>query len=492
MALGMTVIIDLVGRLRYLSAHYSDDGVLPRFDCMEFVLSDPEYFSIHYANGATWFQGVLFLVTFVAAVTMIVGYRSRLSTLIVWFLLLSLHNRNPLILNGGDNALRLFLFWAFWMPIGAAWSVDARRSRPNSIQTAEIFTLANIGFCLQLMFIYLSSGFMKTGEAWMSSYTAVRDSLLLDHLVTPLGKWIREHDWLTQPLTYGTIILERYVPFALLIPLSRDAIRTICVISFVGLHIGIAATMSIYGFSLAMAVAWLPFVPHAFWERAGMVVQQKLPRRPTNMFSWMRNSQLLSPRPMLPRGAASNPILQRLYAGVTTLLVVFAIATVIIANLRTMSSGRTAFLYPTVMESPARFLGLRQNWKMFAPYPSRSDKWPVLEATLSDDSRVNLWDCGPVSVEKPDEMREYLKNRHWRKLTTNAFSRDSPVIFRSIADYFVNQWRESSNQRLSIESVNFLMVFENTEHDGSESKPRSKVVWSTDFGEPSSSLALDF
>ena len=108
--LSAVLIWDLLGRLRDLEAHYSDDGVLSRAELLAW--RDWPTISLHLMAGQTWAQAVLFAVALVAALAMLVGWRTRTATILSWLLLASLHARLPLVLHGGDLLLRMMLFWA--------------------------------------------------------------------------------------------------------------------------------------------------------------------------------------------------------------------------------------------------------------------------------------------------------------------------------------------------------------------------------------------
>jgi hypothetical protein len=82
-------------------------------------------------NGMPFFQALLFGVAALAALGLLVGYRTRLMTIVVWVLLLSLHMRNPLVNGAESPMLRMLLFWGMLLPLGAYWSVD-RAKRPRS------------------------------------------------------------------------------------------------------------------------------------------------------------------------------------------------------------------------------------------------------------------------------------------------------------------------------------------------------------------------
>ena len=103
--LGILLLVDLVIRVTDCEAHYSDLGVIPR----ELIASQTEEYwiwSIHMLSGAIQFQYLLMGIAAVAAVCLTVGRCTRVATVVSWVLLVSLHDRNLLILNGGDVLVR--------------------------------------------------------------------------------------------------------------------------------------------------------------------------------------------------------------------------------------------------------------------------------------------------------------------------------------------------------------------------------------------------
>ena len=124
--LGLLIIADLAGRVPNFRAHYTDEGVLPR-DLLISSMSEWRW-SLFLINGSVQFQVALFVITWVAAVMIIVGYRTRLMLFIAWVLIMSLQVRNPMVLSGADTLLRLTMFWSMLLPLGAIWSIDSRRA----------------------------------------------------------------------------------------------------------------------------------------------------------------------------------------------------------------------------------------------------------------------------------------------------------------------------------------------------------------------------
>ena len=102
---GLMLIVDLVGRAFDLTAFYTDMGVLPRAQLVAPVWVDG-MFSFHTWGGGSVYEGFLFLLAFLLALLVVLGWRTRWVIFLSWIFLVSLHNRNVIILNGGDHLLR--------------------------------------------------------------------------------------------------------------------------------------------------------------------------------------------------------------------------------------------------------------------------------------------------------------------------------------------------------------------------------------------------
>ena len=77
----------LFNRATDLRAHYTDAGVLPRLA----VVEDEEVlsrwaFSLNLMSGEAFLQALLFAAATLAALGLLVGYRTRSKTLLVWLL----------------------------------------------------------------------------------------------------------------------------------------------------------------------------------------------------------------------------------------------------------------------------------------------------------------------------------------------------------------------------------------------------------------------
>ena len=263
--LALVILSDLFTRLGDLTAHYSDLGVLPRDVLTE--VSRAGYWSIHALNGSPIFQGILFLMAAIAALAMLFGYHSRLATIASWVLLISLHNRNPLLIFAADDVLRAVLFWAMFLPLGAAYSVDRAMNTATRPVPIRILSGATFALMAQQCFIYIFSAVFKTtNSAWWPDGSAVYYSLSFDQYVTPFGHLLLNLGPLLAVLTFATLILEWVGPLLIWSPIRTDLCRILAVVVFISLHAGFGLTLNLGIFPFLSIVTWLAFIPTSIWE----------------------------------------------------------------------------------------------------------------------------------------------------------------------------------------------------------------------------------
>lgn len=264
--LGLILILDLIVRSSAINAFYTDSGVLPRAIVIE-KINYPWSISIHLANGTTAVQAVLFLVAGMFALLLLVGYRTRLVTIISWFLLISLQTRNPLVLQGGDVLLRMLLFWSIFLPLGARYSLDSMTSSNLLTLPKRIFTMGTIAYFMQIVFVYWFSVMHKTAPEWRVEGSAVYYALSTNHFTTPFGYFMLQFPAFLTFLTYATFWFELIGPFLLLIPIFFGPIRFFVVLAFIALHIGFRSGLELGPFPWVASLAMFVFLPSWFWDR---------------------------------------------------------------------------------------------------------------------------------------------------------------------------------------------------------------------------------
>jgi predicted DCC family thiol-disulfide oxidoreductase YuxK len=266
-ALGVMILIDLAMRTVDLNIFYTDWGVLPRGAYLD-KFANPLRFSIHLMSGVWQFEAALFLIAAAFAVALILGVRTRLVTIVSWFLLVSLEMRNPAILQGGDVYFRLLTFWAMFLPLGALYSVDsALNTSPDPPQQDRFFSYAGLALLLQVAFVYAFSVAMKSGKEWRTEYSAVYYALSIEQMSTPVGRFLLHFPKLLPVLTRLSLIGEAVVPALLLCPVWSGPVRTFAVLAVMALHLAFGLSIRLGHFPFICFLAVLPLLPGWFWER---------------------------------------------------------------------------------------------------------------------------------------------------------------------------------------------------------------------------------
>ncbi|ESA32275.1 httm domain protein [Leptolyngbya sp. Heron Island J] len=224
------MLVDLGWRLGTLTLNYSDQGGLPRSALGELWL--PGYWSIHAWSGAVGWQVVCFAIAALSAFLMLIGYRTRWATLISWLMLISLHNRNPLVIGAADDVLRAMVFWGIFLPLGSCYSVDQALNISPQPQPKRILTGATLGLMAQQCYIYIASALSPT----LSSGAVIATVLAW---VGPLLLWS---------------------------PIKTDLCRLLVVVLFMLFHILGAFTLNLGLLPIISCFTWLAFIPSSVWD----------------------------------------------------------------------------------------------------------------------------------------------------------------------------------------------------------------------------------
>lgn len=434
--LGVTLLFDLYVRAHSLKAHYTDAGIMPREALDSAYGWMAPYVSLHYHTGAAaWMQTGMFILAAVCAVLLVLGWHTRLVTVISWLLLLSLHRRFSSLLNAGDFELRLLLFWAMFLPTGARWSLDSLRQRGRGEPGATRYRNgATIAIMLQVCFIYWFTVLLKTGSEWWNGQAAGL-ALELDLYATPAGVWLRQYAALMPLLTWATMIVEILGPTIVWIPFAVARWRMLAIVMMWGLHASFIVCMDIGLFGYVSMLGWVVFLPTSFWT------------------FWRRGE--------------AAPVTQRaplwsLREGALLALLVF----VFMWNVSTLDHPWARRAMPRALTPVGKALGLAQQWSMFAPYPLRWDGWFVMPAELADGRTVDLWAGGaPVTWDKPLLVIDTFPTYRWRKFMVNLrrkYDPDKPPSpeWPYMLHYLCREWNATHSRAEQVYLVEVYFVDE--------------------------------
>lgn len=202
------------------------------------------------------------------AVMMLIGYKTRLATILVW-VLYSIPQRSELLSGGaidmGDYITVVVLLWLTLLPLGRHLSFD---SRHKDNHPARFLSVASGGLLFQVFLIYFSAGLLKNLNEWVLDATAMETILSHPAYETSLGLALLDYPAALVAMSVATYLIEIFGALMVLIPgKSLERRRTIVVPIFVAMHVGIAALMGIGLFPYVMIAIWLLFLPVRFWDR---------------------------------------------------------------------------------------------------------------------------------------------------------------------------------------------------------------------------------
>jgi hypothetical protein len=453
-AMGLVILADLALRLPLLRPLYTDAGVLPREALLG--LSGSHFPSLHLVSGSWGWQLALLLLAALLAVGFTLGYRTRLCAAGSWFLLLSLHARNPFVLHGGDAVLRLLLFWSIFAPLNQRFSLDRALNPGARLLPDRHISPASLALVFQICGIYWFAAAEKMHPVWLGEQSAVYYALSLDQFATPIGRFLLGYPGLLQLMTTGTLLLELFGPLLAISPFYTTALRILVPCGFIGFHLGLALTMWLDLFPWVCIGAWLAFMPGAVWDRLRI-------GRPTQ-----------DPGAAVPRGFWRPPPPRPV--GVSgSLAVLFFLVLATASFVDAVPGGRRSPLRQLL-----RATMMDQSWRMFAPYPSAEDGWFVIEGLRRDGKAFDVWNGGGTPTDdKPANLRDRAyPNTQWLAYLSGLRSDRKRDYRPYFGRYLCRTWNEGHDGIDGVRLVVIRYLVEITPPPGRPAYPAvPEVVW---------------
>lgn len=450
--LAVVVLFDAITRFPDAEAFYSDGGLFDRAASHDFVeryytaAAKVGTWSLNWLNGEVWWAQSLFVVEAVAACCLLLGFGTRLATILLWMLVVSQHIRNPLVITSGDTLLKLMLFWSIFLPLDRVWSLAARKRgvSPQNIET-WLVSIATAGFMLQVILMYFFTGIAKFNDIWFGGH-AMDYVLRLELYITDFGRWMLQFPGLLKWVAWGTLLIELAGIWLLLLPWRNSFWRSFNILAFWGFHIGIALCMNIGLFPLICMVAWLPLLPREVWTR------QPLPQPTTaRITEWQR--------------------LCLVAGGIV-------IATTLWMNLSNLSKGPFHNTLPSLLASGVRMLGLEQHFQMFGIPPNQSP-WFVYETRLKDGSKIDLFrPDNRLDLERPADIPGTFPRHNWRKLHQNLVDERLAPYRAALLEYAVRKWNATHSPEQQVQAATLRCYIERTGPDFNPIE-RWTSVWGT-------------
>jgi len=379
--LGLILLADCLLRFRDFHLMFALDGIFP-LEILARYHGDPTLWSLIFLVAADWWTGVVLGLQGIAGAALALGWWSRTATILGWLALVSVLRRTSPATNAGDMWLACQMFWSMFLPLGARWSIDARRAHgrdPAAPPLAGVLSVASAALVLQLVAVYLGAGLAKCNSSWFAGDALTHALSVHDH-GTSVGMFLGSMPWLAQPLQWGVLVGEIGLPLIML-ALPSAAVRGSIVAMFIAFHAMIWLAMTVGLFAAIGIVAWLPLIPAAAW--------------------WSDRTRA-APGPVVGLGRAAS-----LACGLAGLVA----AASFLHQVTPLAHRRL----PGPLVAAINLCCLPQEWAMFGGVPAQ-EQWVYGRGLLADGSIVDLLRGGrPVEDERPAGGFTSLPHHRWHK-----------------------------------------------------------------------------
>jgi len=429
--LGAILLIDLAHRAPGIEKYYTDSGVYP-LAVHEATYTQFAGLSIHALSGELWFQQLLFVIAGLFALAFVVGYRTRLVGFCSFVLLVSLHARNPAVLNGGDILLRTLLPLTLLTPLGERWSIDAVR-RGSFRET--VLSAATTAVLAQPLVVFTQNAVLKhQGETWYAG-EALQIAFANDVMTVWLGNYLSAYPTLLELLNYGWVtLLAGSIGFLFL---TAGRLRAAVALVYIGAFLGMVPTLMVGLFPFVLTASVVPYLTTPFWDAVVRVLPNAVTTPPPahRLGRWFGGEPIEHrlAEAVRRRGRGDLVAFGRAYAGsLLTVLGVLALAFVLLYGV-----GHVADYEPPY-EAEATAV-LDQSWGLYAPNPTDSYSWFVVEAELANGSSVAAFG-GSLSFDRPpDAAKTYTSFRERKFMSPVDSGGQDGVIAQSYADWACRQ-----------------------------------------------------
>jgi hypothetical protein len=234
--------------------------------------------SLYQISGSAAWSELLYHLMIVLCVLFVLGWRTRWVTPVLLAAVWSWHERNPVLLDGGDNLMVLVLVYLCFAQLSAHWALDARRAARRHIAGYEVMrqkrlrwkvatvvhNSAVLAVLLQVCVLYMATGLFKVqGARWQDGTVLYYVLQVKEYQAWPsLSQFIYMNSITITLFAYLTVFVEVAFPFLMLHRVSRR----IGLVAIMGMHVGIGVLMGLPFFSLTMIVTDMLFIRDATYR----------------------------------------------------------------------------------------------------------------------------------------------------------------------------------------------------------------------------------
>jgi len=263
-AIGLVTIYCFALFAKDVTAFFSDRGLIP-FSSVE-NNTHRDFHTILRWIGYPWSVKCALAALFLAGISFTVGFYTRTSSILLFLLVLSFHERNQQVLNGGDVVLRTQLFLFMFAPAGAALSLDSlirRKRHPNEAAgPALVAPWAQRLMQFQIAIIYFVSAYAKwSGDLYRNGSAMYYVFGLIDFNIRGVER-LMNYPVIYSGLTFAMLFVEIAIPFLMWF----HAARPYAVVMGLLLHLWIMIVMTIPVFGILMVATYISWFSEEEFE----------------------------------------------------------------------------------------------------------------------------------------------------------------------------------------------------------------------------------
>ncbi|MCZ2401712.1 HTTM domain-containing protein [Paenarthrobacter sp. Z7-10] len=235
------------------------------------------------ASDPDWMLIAKLVLFAVFGVLMVLGWRTRIVTVVTWLMFTSLAALGPTSSDSADNAFRIMLLYSFLTDGSLKWSLDSRRRRikAEKLSTGRrvsaaagtlippwigviVHNLAVVAIGAQVIVIYLIAGLAKARGALWQNGTAIYYPMYSENFSPwpQLNHLLVANNLMVHLISWGSVAIQMLFPLLLL----NRWTRRLAVVGMIAMHAGIGIFLGLSVFSLAMVAADVIYVRDSTME----------------------------------------------------------------------------------------------------------------------------------------------------------------------------------------------------------------------------------
>lgn len=193
------------------------------------------------------------------ALLLLVGRWTRAAAVLAWLTFLPLKNTGAFMMYGVGGVMLIALFYCVVMPVGRAWSLDARRAlAPDPDRGAELYILV---LRLHVCIVYAAAGISKAmGSQWWSG-EAVWRALSLPQFAQFDASALASWPLVAQVLSIAAMLVQIAYPALVW---TRGRVPVVVAVEL--LHVGIALFLGLWLFSAMMILLNAAAFGESIWK----------------------------------------------------------------------------------------------------------------------------------------------------------------------------------------------------------------------------------